>query len=92
MVIFKPMVLIGMLLIFVGIYGVFGYVHKPFLHDFLFQPRAELLEPVLRKFGRDFGHTVGTIALVIGGILVVVGAIGWIKSRNEPEDPGFFSQ
>jgi len=86
MVIFKPMVLVGIFLIVIGIYGVSGYVHRPTLDDCIFYPRKTLLDPVLHKIGQDLGHTGATAVLVIGGIMVVVGAVGWFRSRNEPDD------
>jgi len=91
LIIFKPMVGIGILLIAVGIYGVYGIVEQPVDTPFPNPRRGYVLGLILSKFGQDFGQTGGTIALVIGGIMVVVGAIGWYKCRNEPEEPGFFS-
>ena len=91
MVIFKPMVWVGIFLIAVGIYGVYGIVEQAPNTPFPNPRRGYLLGLILSKFGQDFGQTGGMIALVIGCIMVVVGAIGWYKSRNEPEEPGFFS-
>ena len=91
MIIFKPMVGIGILLIAVGIYGVYGIVEQPADTPFPAPRRGYVLKLILSKFGQDFGQTGGMIALVIGGVMVVAGTIGWYKSRNEPEEPGFFS-
>jgi len=72
MVIFKPMVLVGMFLILIGIYGVWGTAEKPSVNTFLSDPRGVTSRLMLSKVGqgpyrrhnrachrRDYGHCWG---------------------------------